>query len=226
MQVQSNFYVSFKKKKKHNNLKHRANGSPLLCIDKNNSDVVTLEYSKPVSLKKALYDIRNDFRINEGIVGYKEIVARFINDFSFDPKNKKILKRKVTKLIGYGCSAAVFETADGKILKITDGNHIPMHRPHAEFDVPIFKQGKAGKTHFYLEEKLYQHNIPYYWVDIVKDMIKKAGYKPKDLYECDIHQIGISENGKIYLLDAECAVYKTLLHALCDKLKRLICKFI
>jgi hypothetical protein len=52
------------------------------------------------------------------------------------------------------------------------------------------------------------------------DMIKAKGYKPKDLSEMDIHQIGISKEGNLYLLDPECAKYKTLFHALWAKTKK------
>ena len=123
-----------------------------------------------------------------------------------------------------GSSAITFETPDGKVIKITDGNHFPLNRPHAVFDVPVYKKGHKGKTYYYIEEKLYQHAMPVFWVDSVRDMIRDKGYRPFDLYEYDTHQIGISKNGKIYLLDPECARYKTIFHALFDKTKHLLKK--
>ena len=67
---------------------------------------------------------------------------------------------------------------------------------------------------------LYQHNMPDYFVNLVIEKIKKAGYKPKDLSETDIQQIGMSKNGELYLLDPECARFKTIFHALLYKVKK------
>ena len=66
--------------------------------------------------------------------------------------------------------------------------------------------------------------MPVFWVDSVRDMIRDKGYRPFDLYEYDTHQIGISKNGQIYLLDPECARYKTVFHAMFDKTIRLMKK--
>lgn len=214
---------SFPVNKEQNHIKQTGK-EYALYRDAARGDVWTMDYSRPVSLKRALYNVRDDKNINEGIVGEKKIINRFISDLQSNKQTQGILHKKVIKLAGYGASAAVFETADGKIIKITDGNHIPMNRPSAVFDVPVFKKGKSGKTHFYVEEKLYQHAMPVIWLDQIKNMIKQAGYKPCDLYEYDTHQIGISKDGKLYLLDAECAKYKTIFHALVDKIKRQILK--
>ncbi len=196
----------------------------VLYRDTSRCDMLAMDYDRPVTLKRALYNIRDEKNIKEGIIGDKNLIERFILDLQKNPQSQKILKRKVVKLAGYGSSAAAFETVDGKIIKITNGNHMPLNRPLTTFDVPVFKKGKSGKTHFYLEEKLYQHSMPFLWVEEVKSMIKKAGYAPTDLFEFDTHQIGISKNGKLYLLDAECAKYKSIFHAIWDKVKRNILK--
>ncbi len=205
-------------------VKKITSASPVVYRDALRDGMFACDYRRPVTLKKALIDIRNRDELNEGVLAEKDTIERFIRDLQANKRIKKILQRKVIKLAGYGSSAAAFETADGKIIKITDGNHIPMNRPLSCFDVPVFKQGKSGRTHFYLEEKLYQHQMPQYWVDTVRDMIKNQGFKPFDLYDCDTHQIGISAKGRIYLLDPECARYKTIFHAIFDKAKRFILK--
>lgn len=219
MKVQSGFYTNIKvpafKKRKDKQ------PQPQLFINKSKDDVISMEYSKPVTLKKALYDIISSPAINEGVVGEKDTIRLFLNDLSVD---KKILNKKVVGLAGYGSSAAVFETADGKILKMTYGNHFPLNRPHEIFDVPVYASGRHGKTHFYVEEKLYQHCMPQYFVDTVRDMIVGAGYRPNDFFADDTHQIGLSKNGRLYLLDAECARYRSLLHAVVDKAKRFVLK--
>ena len=139
-------------------------------------------------------------------------------------KNKEVSSFEVHKYINRGASAMVFETPDGDILKLTSGNHFPMNRPHESFDVPIFKKGKCGKIFYYIEEKLFQHELSEGFVEIMKDMIKSEGYKISDLLSSDMHQIGFSKTGKLYLIDPECAKYKTIFHALFDKCKRLMFK--
>lgn len=196
---------------------------PKLFIGKGQNNLTSMTYSKPVTLKKALYDIVSTSSLNEGIVGEKTVISNFITDLS---SNKKLINKKVVGLVGYGSSAVAFETADGKVLKLTSGSHFPLNRPHEIFDVPLYASGKHGKTHFYLEEKLYQHSMPQYFVSTVKDMIVSTGYKASDFYSNDTHQIGIAKNGRVYLLDAECAKYKTLLHAAFDKAKKFIRKMI
>lgn len=193
--------------------------SPQIRYNIDTGNVRSVEYPKPVTLKKALYDILQEKELSEGIIGDKSTVERFIQDLS---NAKRIANRKITKLMGYGSSAAVFEMPDGNVLKITDGNHFPMNRPLSSFDVPVLKKGHSGKTYYYVEEKLYQHNMPVYWVDTVKEMIKSKGFRTSDLYSWDTHQIGISRNGKIYLADPECAKYKTVFHAIVDKAKGLV----
>ena len=195
--------------------------NPRVFTDETRGDVQSVEYNRPVTLKKALYDIKQSSQIDEGVASDKTIVQRFIDDLNL---SGKILNKKIIKMLGSGSSAITFETPDGKVIKITDGNHFPLNRPHAVFDVPVYKKGHKGKTYYYIEEKLYQHAMPVFWVDSVRDMIRDKGYRPFDLYEYDTHQIGISKNGKIYLLDPECARYKTIFHALFDKTKHLLKK--
>ncbi len=194
---------------------------PYIFEDETRGYIQSVEYNRPVTLKKALYDIKQSSQIDEGVAGDKPIVQRFIDDLNI---SGKILNKKIVKMLGSGSSAIAFETPDGKIIKITDGNHFPLNRPHAVFDVPVYKKGHKGKTYYYIEEKLYQHAMPVFWVDSVRDMIRDKGYRPFDLYEYDTHQIGISKNGQIYLLDPECARYKTVFHAMFDKTIRLMKK--
>ena len=142
-----------------------------------------------------------------------EIFDIFIKETS---KDTELSSQKVRCLVGRGSTAAAFETPEGKILKLSIGNHFPMNRPHESFDVPLYAKGKIGKIHYYIEEKLYQHGLSPEFVDIVKQAIKQKGYKT---YDYDVQQIGISKDGKLYLLDPECAKYKTIFHAIFDKIK-------
>ena len=137
-------------------------------------------------------------------------------------KNERLTNIKIKKFIAQGTSAIVFETQDNRILKLTIGNHFPLNRPTEDFDVPIYEKEKIGKIHYYLEEKLYQHGLSEPFVEEIKEQIKKKGYRPFDIYDGDVNQIGISKNGKLYLLDPECAKYKTIFHAIFDKTKKLV----
>lgn len=172
------------------------------------------DINKPVPLINALMQIR------QGRTGAEADV--FIKELS---KNDTVAQKQVVKLLAKGTSAIVFETPDNKILKLTIGNHFPMNRPQESFDVPIFEHTKIGKVHCYIEEKLYQHGLSEAFVAEIKNNIKKAGYRTFDIYDGDVNQIGLSRDGKLYLLDPECAGYKTIFHAVLAKVKRLLMKF-
>lgn len=134
-------------------------------------------------------------------------------------QDKNLASTPITDFISQGSSAIVFETENGQVLKLTEGNHYPLGRSQENFDVPIYKQGKIKNIHYYFEEKLMQHDMPDGFVEIMKDMIKAKGYKPYDLELGSTHQIGLSSSGKLYLVDPECARHKTIFHAFWKKLK-------
>lgn len=134
-------------------------------------------------------------------------------------ENKELSSTPVVDLCGFGSSAIAFETSDGQVLKFTERSHFPFGRPREDFDVPIYKEGKLKKIHYYFEEKLYQHELTSGFISIIRDKIKEKGYLPFDLGSNDIHQIGISKDGELYLLDPECARCKTVFHALWNKIK-------
>ena len=176
---------------------------------------LSVEYKSPLQLRQALAECRQREHVS---CSTNEMLDVFVKEVE---KNEELASMPVKKYLGKGSSAIAFETSEGDVLKLTEGNHFPMSRPVEDFDVPIFKKGKSGKIRFYVEEKLYQHGMTDGFVEIVKDMIKSKGYRPYDIGSSDIHQIGISKEGKIYLLDPECAQYKTVFHALWSKLKML-----
>lgn len=133
-------------------------------------------------------------------------------------KNKELASTPIVDLCGFGSSAVAFETADEKVLKFTEGSHFPFGRPRESFDVPIYKEGKIKRIHYYLEEKLYQHGLTDGFISIIKDEIRQKGYRVSDLGSNDIQQIGMSKSGKLYLLDPECARCKTIFHAIWNKI--------
>ena len=137
-------------------------------------------------------------------------------------KNEQIASTPIIDFIGKGSSACAIETEDGKVLKLSHGNHYPLFRPIEDFDVPIYKKGKVGEIYYYFEEKLLQHGMNNGFVKIMKQKIKEKGYSSNDLGNDDVHQIGISKSGTLYLIDPECAKFKTIFHALWKKFKTLI----
>ena len=175
-------------------------------------------YKRPLTLTGALQECqKSDKRISAA----ETRLDIFLKNVS---KNEELSNIKVSKYLGRGSSAVVFETSDGNILKLTETNHFPLNRPVQSFDVTIYKHGKAGKIHYYFEEKLFQHGLSEGFVSIMKDMIKAAGLRPYDLLDGDVFQLGMSKEGKLYLLDPECAKYKTIFHEIFDKMKRLLTK--
>jgi len=57
------------------------------------------------------------------------------------------------------------------------------------------------------------------FVDIVSEKIKQKGYRVYDMGPLDVHQIGMSKEGKLYLVDHECAKYKTVFHKIFSFIK-------
>lgn len=174
-----------------------------------------IDFGEPLSIQEGLRIVDQNHEQLYGVASNKSEIDLFRRNLA---KNEEL--PKVTKLLTSASSSVVFETQDGDVLKLTNGNHFPLNRPVESFDVPIKKHGRSGKTHFYIEEKLYQEGLNTGFVQIIKDKICKSGYKPSDLGSNDFHQIGISEKGKLYLLDPECAKYKTIFHAIWAKIKR------
>lgn len=188
----------------------------IICMYISNQIIspVSFNASKTVPLVKALQDLQTN-------PDDTKTVDIFIKELS---KNKTLLQQPVKKYIGKGSAAIVFETPEGNVLKLTLGNHFPMNRPVESFDVPVYEHSKSGKVHCYIEEKLYQHGLCDAFVEEVKRSIRKKGYRTFDIYDGDVFQIGFSKEGKLYLLDPECAKYKTIFHAFFDKIKRLLWK--
>ena len=137
--------------------------------------------------------------------------------------NKEIGSTAVKALIGFGAFAFAFETEDGLVLKITEGEHFPYGRKPADFDLPVIKCGKISpndRLYYYLEEKVRQDNLED--VEIVKLIryIKSKGYSMRDYLkdfaepddphaEIKQKQFGRAPDGKIYLIDPGCAYLQT-----------------
>ena len=112
--------------------------------------VQEVEYRKPVTLKRALYDIFENEKIDFCIMSKKQEVKQFLDDL----KDTKIGKRKIKRVIGAGGSSIAFETPMGDVLKISHKNPFIKNRPVQDFDAKIYERGKHQKSYYLLEEKL------------------------------------------------------------------------
>lgn len=173
------------------------------------------------TLLETLEDEKKSVLTGSRPCGYRHIIDDYDDYINNIEKSPELAETKISKRIGSGSSAIVYETEDGDVLKLTKFQHYPIFRPQEDFDVPIKKHGKSGRIHYYFEEKLFQHNLNEGFVRLIKDMIIDKGYRIHDLGDFDIHQIGMTKDGKLYLLDPECARFKTVFHALYSKAKRL-----
>lgn len=148
-------------------------------------------------------------------------------------KNKNIGDKKIKSLIGYGKSALVFETDNGEIIKITRGDHFNGREP-ADFDLPIIKSGKItddGKFYYYIEDKVSQDKLTQAELHKFVKHIKNSGFYLRDYREeglpfgnINCTQFGKDANGKIYLIDPECAEKINPDESLIDKIQRFIFK--
>ena len=123
---------------------------------------------------------------------------------------------KVKSLFAMGCSALVFETEDGDIIKLTPHNHFPDGRKQEFFDLPCRKKGKSDNTYFYVQEKAVQDNITVEEIENLVKKIENQGYYMQDyIRSCIIEksnneirkeQFGRTKDGTVYLIDPGCAV--------------------
>ena len=181
-----------------------------------NGDLSVINYYPDVALSGAIMDILRDGILLEELskikINPKQELKKLEQEIL---KSKDIREVKVKSLIGYGYRALVFETEDGKVIKITHGDHFNGRKP-ADFDLPIIQSGKLtddGEFYYYIEEKISHDNLTQSELSDFIKKIKKSGYRLTDYRvdglpfgEISAEQFGRLQNGKIYLIDPESAV--------------------
>ena len=192
----------------------------LPILDTTNRIFQNFYYKKPVTLKRALYDIFETQSMKDGIMGEKDQIKQFISDL----KDEKIGQKKINKIIGAGSSSIAFETPMGDVLKISHKNPFVGNRPIQDFDAVIFQKRKYKNSYYLLEEKLdkvnfFEDDNP---VSQVAEKIQQKGFKVYDLWDMQTWQVGRSKNGELKLLDHECAQFKSKFH----KIKTFINQFL
>ena len=184
-------------------------------IHSQDGEIISVQYFPSIKLPKVVTDLIDDSTIRSAFerikINPKEELLQLGQEIF---QSNEIRKINVKSLIGYGKRALVFETEDGQILKITKGDHFD-GRAAVDFDLPIQKSGKIapdGEYYYYLEEKASFDNINYKEVKSVIKHIKSLGYYLRDLDNEGIlltnkrfSQFGRGKDGKIYLVDPECA---------------------
>lgn len=169
-------------------------------------------FKKPIPLELAMVAlVRSNNKVLEETMHRKlfnkEILTGFVSEVMNIPEISDI---KVKNLFAIGCFALVFETEDGKILKILEVDHFPFKRKPDDFDAPIEKSGKGRYLHYYLEKK---GNVDDVSEDEIKNLcnyIESKGYILKDVKYLDgttkKEQFARFDDGKVYLIDPQCAV--------------------
>ena len=227
----NNFNINFKQKPnsldKNSNSTCKNNNSDKFCNTYNNilyskngnhHGLELVVFKKPISPIEAILSLAysDDKNIKEALF-YKMHMIEELEEMAADISTDKFLKNlKVTKLIGIGAFALVFETENGDILKLTGSNHFPYNRKPDFFDIPIKKQGKICRTYYYIEEKVSQENITQDEIQALIEKIEKSGYILKDhkynsienntQQEFKTKQFGKTKEGKLYLIDPGCAL--------------------
>ena len=96
-------------------------------------------YKRPLTLTGALQECqKSDKRIS----ATESRLDIFLKNVS---KNEELSNIKVSKYLGRGSSAVVFETSDGNILKLTETNHFPLNRPVRVLMFPFINMAKPVK---------------------------------------------------------------------------------
>lgn len=179
--------------------------------------IKNVKFSEPQRLDTAIFILKNNPKISDEMYLLSNKVFNNLKNLGKElSKTDQFDEVKVVSLIGVGNKALAFETEDGKVLKFTNGNHFPDNRSQQEFDIPVEKSGKVlpdGKFYYYLEEKATEDNINASEVRALHRAAKKMGYHFVDYREEDLYcgainfsQFGRGKNGKVYLLDPECAI--------------------
>lgn len=189
-------------------------------IKYDNEFIKSVEFSEPNRLDSAIFILKNNPKISDEIYLLNGRVFKNLVLLGKEiSKNSELVDIKVKSLIGMGKNALVFETEDGKALKFSRENQFYNNREIQDFDIPVEKSGKVlpdGKFYYYLEEKATQGDIKKAEIKELLKQVKQLGYRLIDYRDEDLYcgkinflQFGRGKDGKVYLLDHECAVPKS-----------------
>ncbi len=183
----------------------------------------SIVFKQPLKVTEVLYDLckSQDYFISTELLKSLQSPENLYDMSEAFSQIKIINDTKVTSLLGFGINAMVFETQDGEVLKLTCKNHFPDNRKPADFDLPIREKGYITYQHrpyyYYFEEKVNFENLTKSEVIKLINHMKELGYtvvdylnKPHEINPSNnnikFKQFGRAKDGKIYLIDPECAI--------------------
>ena len=180
------------------------NHSYKYCSDGDGYRIKACMFDSPISLGKAISEIRADDTMVDMLSAYKYFVNKTLAQIQQDLSlNNSLKDLKVLGMINFGQTAFVFETEDGDILKITSRDHF-LGRKQKAFDLPIKKHIKISPRsfcHYYLEEKTSENFSDEELFDFSNE-IRNRGYK---IVDNRWEQFGKTKDGHMVLIDPECA---------------------
>ncbi len=183
--------------------------------------IKSVYFDNPLPLNRAIDKIRTDNTAIDMLSAYKFFAKKTLNQIYNDLlANDKLKSIKVKGMIDYGQTAFVFETEDGDILKITNRDHFLGRKPE-DFDAPIRYHSKLSPKsfcHCYIEEKM-SHDITKEEVEEIIENIRQKGYKIVDFRN---EQLGKTKDGRVLLIDPECARKNNIIGLLKQKFMKII----
>ncbi|MCR5266689.1 MAG: hypothetical protein K6E29_08895 [Cyanobacteria bacterium RUI128] len=185
-------------------------------------------FEVPTTLKNAFKIIKNDKYMQEEFSCFKRYPQKTISNIQNELETNTTLRdTRVTGMIDFGRQAFVFEREDGKVLKITKGDHF-LGRKVEDFDLPIIEGGRIvpkSNYYYYVEEKVSSNNVPEDKIKGVINLIKSKGYRLCDGIgpgNLRANQFGLATDENVYLIDPECARSKNFLLTAYKKLSRFV----
>lgn len=207
----------------HNTFCH----SYVYCRDGKEYRIKSFIFSKILKLPEAIENLLSDKKIINEFSYYKSYPRKILNSIRTDAEqNPKLKDLQIKSLIDYGKHAFVFELSDSTILKITRGDHF-LGRRQESFDLPIKNiiKGRNNLNYYYFEEKCKEEELSSKEILKVIEEIKSKGYRPVDglsIKSLRKDQFGRSSDGKIYLIDPECAESGNFIKRYYQKIKRML----
>ena len=171
-----------------------------------NGKLDELIFDKPVNLHKAFQLVRNAQDKYNICYGGKKANER-LNRLEESEFINKFKGKKFTKFVGAGSKISAFELENGNVLKLSEKPHFALRDNVEDFDAPILESGNYdGKYFYYIQKRCDKSNITLKDVENFEKIIKSYGYNVTDM---GLGQIGRGEDGKLYLIDYECAIPAT-----------------
>lgn len=160
------------------------------------------EFDKPQTFSEALKKIK-ELQEKYKLCKYGLADYNYVYESYDDAYSNKFKNLKFKKFLGAGNNAMALETDDGKVVKFGEANHFALRNGEEDFDAKIYEKGKVGLYHhYYIQEKCSKEGITQENVEQIRKQIEEKGYDAIDLFD---EQVGFSKDGKLCLIDPECA---------------------